>query len=157
MDDSVKTPVRDLVRSRRTAALATLHQGAPFVSMVPFAFDCDESAFLIHVSRLATHTSDMLAEPRVSLLITAPEETESSTLALPRLTVGGVARAISKEDLFQERAKELYVKKFPDALPIFDFADFWLFAIAPTSVRWVGGFGKAYTITPEEFARLMRA
>ena len=62
-----------LVRSRTVAALGTLHAGAPFVSMVPFAVLPAGDAFVIHVSRLAAHTRDMLDDPRVSLLITQAE------------------------------------------------------------------------------------
>jgi len=58
-----------LVRARSTAALGTLHGGAPYVSMVPYAIAADGSGLLIHVSTLAAHTKDMLADARVSLLI----------------------------------------------------------------------------------------
>jgi len=52
----------DLLRRRSTAALGTLHDGAPFVSMVPYAVLPDGAAFVVHVSRLAGHTKDMLAD-----------------------------------------------------------------------------------------------
>jgi len=51
-----------LVHRRTAAALGTLHAGAPVVSMVPYAVLPDGSAFVIHVSRLAAHTKDMLVD-----------------------------------------------------------------------------------------------
>ena len=68
-----------LVRSRTVAALGTLHAGAPFVSMVPFAVLPEGDAFVIHVSRLAAHTRDMIDDPRVSLLVMQPEGDRKST------------------------------------------------------------------------------
>lgn len=68
--------LRDLVHGRRTAALGTLHNGEPFVSLVPFAVSGSNS-FIIHVSGLAAHTRDMLAHSRVSLMITAVEDSDT--------------------------------------------------------------------------------
>ncbi len=61
-----QTALRPLLHETKVAALATLHQGEPAVSMVPYALRPD-GRFTIHVSRLATHTQDMLAHERVSL------------------------------------------------------------------------------------------
>jgi len=47
------------------AALGTLHQGAPSVTMTPYALAADRLAFLVLVSGLSAHTRDMLADPRV--------------------------------------------------------------------------------------------
>jgi len=69
MNEALASQLRQLVMSRSTAALGTLHTGAPYVSMVPFVLLDDASAFIVHVSGLAAHTQDMLADPRVSLLI----------------------------------------------------------------------------------------
>jgi len=77
----------DLVGRRRAAALGTLHAGAPCVSMVPYAVLADGSAFVIHVSRLAAHTKDMLADPRVSLLVMQPEGEGVAAQALARVAV----------------------------------------------------------------------
>ena len=41
-----------LLRGRTTAALGTLHEAAPFVSMVPYAIAPDGSGFVVHVSEL---------------------------------------------------------------------------------------------------------
>ena len=67
-----------LLRSRATAALGTLHAGAPYVSMVPYAIAAE--GFLVHVSTLAAHTKDMLADARVSLLVAEAEGEAKSPL-----------------------------------------------------------------------------
>ena len=56
--------------TRRVAAPGTLRDGAPFVSLVPFVVVLDAMvSFYIHISRLAQHTQDILADPRVGLMI----------------------------------------------------------------------------------------
>ncbi|OGA13719.1 MAG: hypothetical protein A3G25_05460 [Betaproteobacteria bacterium RIFCSPLOWO2_12_FULL_63_13] len=63
--------LRELLRTQEVAALGTLHEGRPYVSMVPFAMLPRGKGFVIHVSRLASHTGDMLLSPGVSLLVVA--------------------------------------------------------------------------------------
>jgi putative heme iron utilization protein len=125
--------------------------------MAPYTLLSDGSAFIIHVSRLAAHTRDMLAEPRVSLLIAAAEGAGLSPLALPRMTVLGIARPLPGDSAEYTTAQGAYLARFPDAAPIFGLGDFTLFAITPSSVRWVAGFAQARTLTPEAFARAIAA
>ena len=155
MDDTLALQLRQLVTSRTTASLGTLHAGAPYVSMVPFALSADGSAFVVHVSRLAAHTHDMLADPRVSLLITESEQSGIPPQALPRATVQGTARQLSVEAAEYEPLKKAYLTRFPDSAMLFDLGDFSLFAITPSTVRWVAGFGQALSLSPESFARAL--
>ena len=157
MADSFAEPLRRLLSGRSIAALGTLHDGAPFVSMVPFALAEDGSAFFVHVSALAAHTRDMLADPRVSLLVVDAESPGAPPQALPRLTVVGTAAQLAADSPERSRARAFYLVRFPDAEPMFDFADFSLFAIRPTSLRWVGGFAQAQSLTPASFAAAVRS
>ena len=147
----------DLLSSRKVAALGTLHDGAPYVSMVPFALLEDGSAFLIHVSELSAHTQDMLADPRVSLLIMESESAETLPQELARVTVLGRARQIDESAAEHAPAMARYLDRFPDSAPMFAFADFSLFAIRPETLRWIGGFAAAQSLTPEEFTEAVRA
>lgn len=143
-----------LVRARSTAALGTLHGGAPFVSMVPYAIAQD--GFIIHVSTLAVRTKDMLADWRVSLLIAQGEGGGASPLALMRVSVQAEARAISRETAEYAAYKAAYLDRFPDAQEMFEFADFSLFLIRPVSARFVAGFGQAHSLSAESLTRLLR-
>ena len=51
--------LRELLQQQEVAALGTLRNGEPFVSMVPYALLPDGS-LVVHVSRLATHTRLLL-------------------------------------------------------------------------------------------------
>ena len=151
------TELRRLLAAKKIAALGTLHDGAPYVSMVPIVWYDADFAFVIHVSKLAAHTNDMLAEPRVSVLITASEDPEMPPQALPRVTIQGQAKPITTGSETYTAAKCVYLERFPKAAPIFQLGDFTLFAIVPTAVRWVAGFGRAYSITPVKFVEIMRS
>ena len=156
MNDEQAENLRDLLVSRSTAALGTLHDGAPYVSMVPFALLAELPAFVLHVSRLAAHTRDMLSEPRVSLLISASEQAGVSPLALPRITILGTARPLTHDAPESPVARQAYLARFPDAAPLFSMGDFSLFLITPAEARRIAGFAQARTLSAAGFARAVR-
>lgn len=149
MDDTEHQLLRSLLQQQSVAALATLHQGEPAVSMVPFAQLPGGGGFVIHVSRLATHTGDMLAHPGVALLVTAAPDAAPTPLALPRASIQGRARPCAPESDEHALARAAYLAKLPDALELFSFGDFSLFVIEPESLRLVAGFGRAMSFTGE--------
>ncbi len=145
-----------LLRERTTAALGTLRAGAPSVSMVPYALAADGSGFVVHVSELAAHTKDMLADARVSLLVAEAEGGAKSPLGLMRVTVQGQARRIGSDSPDLPGLKATYLARFPDAAQMFDFADFSVFLIRPDSARFVAGFGQAHSLSGESMSRLLQ-
>ena len=149
--------LRDLLRTQQVAALGTLHQGQPYVSMVPFALRPGSTDFIIHVSQLAAHTKDMLAHPQVSLLVSAPSAPEVMAQELARITVQGEAVQVGGGTPEHAAAKAAYLARFPQSEMLFGFSDFSLFAIVPESIRFVGGFAQATTISPETLASVLNA
>lgn len=147
--------LRELLRTQQVASLGTLHKGQPYVSMVPFAILPGGSGIVIHVSQLATHTRDMLLSPQVSLLVVAPPTPELPAQALARVTIQGEAVQYVESMQGYAEAKAAYLSRFPQSARMFAFADFSLFAIIPRSIRFVGGFAQATTISPEVFAELL--
>jgi putative heme iron utilization protein len=155
-DPEIATALRWLLQTQQTAALATLHNGEPALSMVPYALLPQGAGFVIHVSRLATHTADMLATPAVSLLVVAPEGSASSPQELQRASVRGRARPLSPPSEEHANAKALYVARFPSSEQTFSFSDFTLFAIEPRSIRFVGGFARAASLLAGDFVSIMQ-
>ena len=155
MDASESAALMSLLRTQPVASLATLHKGAPAVSMVPFVLLPDGTGFVIHVSQLATHTQDMLHNPAVALLVTAPLTAADSPLALPRASVQGHARPCPSDSPGYEKARQAYLTKLPDAEPLFSFGDFSLFVIEPESLRWVAGFGRAMSVVGERMRAVL--
>lgn len=149
MDPSAASALKSLLVKQPVAALATLHQDEPAVSMVPFALLPTGTGIVIHVSRLATHTNDMLANPMVALLVTGSPEAAQTPLALPRVSIQGQARLCEPDSLEYQKARTAYLTKLPEAEELFSFPDFSLFVINPTSARFVAGFGRAMSLTAE--------
>ena len=147
--------LRDLLRTQQVAALGTLHQGQPYVSMVPFALLPGGTEFIIHVSQLAAHTKDMLASPQVSLLVIAPPTSEVMAQELARITIQGEAVQVVGGTPEHAAAKAAYLSRFPQSELMFGFSDFSLFAIVPSSIRFVGGFAQATTISPDTLAEVL--
>ena len=143
-----------LLRSRTTAALGTLHAGAPHVSMVPYAIAAE--GFLVHVSTLAAHTKDMLADARVSLLVAEAEGEAKSPLGLERVSVQATAEQVAAGAARLPEFRTAYLARFPDAGQMFGFADFSMFLIRPGSARFVAGFGQAHSLSAESLLQILR-
>jgi putative heme iron utilization protein len=123
--------------------------------MVPFAILPGGSGFVIHVSQLATHTKDMLLSPQVSLLVVAPPLPEIPAQVLARVTIQAQAEPYADLTQGQAEAKAAYLARFPQSAQMFTFSDFSLFAILPSSIRFVGGFAQATSISPEVLASVL--
>lgn len=144
-----------LLLSQRRAALGTLHAGAPFVSMALYAPTTDLTACYLHLSLLAAHTRDLLAAPAASLLVMAPEIAGSSRnpLTLARISLQGEAHPLPETAPEYAAARAAYLTRFPFTEFNFTLKDFSLFAFRPRAGRWVGGFARAFDVTPEDLHR----
>jgi putative heme iron utilization protein len=111
--------------------------------MVPVAPAPDGSGLLIHVSRLAAHTRDLEADPRVALMFTAPLE-DQDPLALPRVSLQAAAEPLPEGA--REAAAAAYLARFPQAEMTLGLGDFTFFCLRPASGRLVLGFGRALSL-----------
>ena len=149
MDSISEQTLARLVRGTRIAALGTLHHGEPNLAMVAYVFAPDFSAFYIHVSRLGKHTTDMENDPHVSLLITETDDRRADPQTLARASIRGTAEILPRSDPNYSEIKNIYLKRFPEAEPLFGLGDFNLWKITPKSGRYVAGFGRAFNLAPE--------
>lgn len=154
MSDSSTQALHDLLTHRTVAALATLHEGRPFASMIPFAAHvaAGRLRLITHVSGLSAHTRDMLAAPEVCLLITAADAPDVMPQALPRVSIPAVAEFIPPEHPDHAALKATYLEKFPQAADFFLLGDFSLVALDPTSARLIAGFARAQTLSADALA-----
>jgi heme iron utilization protein len=106
----------------------------------------DAVGFLIHVSRLAQHTRDLLADARMSLMLVAPLTEDQDPLALPRLTLQGMAEEIPAGSGAHAAAAEAYLARFPQAELTLGLGDFSFFLLRPAAGRLVLGFGRALSL-----------
>ena len=150
MDAQSSQALSSLILSRSVGALGTLRDGAPYVSMVLCVPSRDLSGFLIHISRLAHHTQNMLTDPRVSLMIVASEQEHEDPQALPRVSIQGVAEEIPSASREFKQAAEAYLARIPQATTYLALGDFSFFRIVPHTIRFVAGFGRAFSVTPRQ-------
>lgn len=154
MDADARQSLAHLIHTQRIAALGTLHEHAPLVSMVLYAAAADLSAFYIHVSQLAQHTQAIRQDRRVSLMIGEPDTGETNPQMLARVSIRGDAIETPPTARNYEDVKAVYLAKFPEAAINFGLGDFVLYGVAPRTARYVGGFGKIFDLAAEDFRQL---
>lgn len=139
---------RSLLRRWRQGALATLMTGtgAPYCSLVNLASHPDGTPILL-ISRLAVHTKNILADPRVSLML--DERAPGDPLEGARIMVQGQAETVGPDQL--ELVRRRYLAAHPGAEAFVDFADFSFFRIVPNGAHLVAGFGRILDLKPEQF------
>ena len=139
---------RSLLRRRRQGALATLMAGtgAPYCSLVNVASHPNGTPILL-ISRLAVHTSNILADGRVSLML--DERAPGDPLEGARIMLQGRAERVGAEEL--DLVRRRYLAAHPSAEGYVDFPDFSFFRIMPSGVHLVAGFGRILDLKPEQF------
>lgn len=136
-----------LIRGRRWAALGTVTRQVPLASMVAYAPEPDFSGFLMHLSQLARHTKNLLANPHASLAISEPETGAENPQTLARVSIQGEVDFLPSDAPGYAEAAETYKRRFPASVPLFDFGDFILFRLVPREARFVAGFASAHTLS----------
>ncbi len=157
MKEEAAARAAQLLRRHRVAALGTLHDGAPSVTMTPYALAADPLALVVLVSGLASHTKDMRAGGRIGILVAEAEVDDRPVHALARISMQGGARELARDDPLHDTARRAYAARFPEMTQLFALGDFALFAIEPDTVRVVAGFAQAASITPAMLAGALAA
>jgi heme iron utilization protein len=137
-----KAVAKELLRATRAGTLATIDRntGHPFASLVNVATDID-GAPLILVSRLATHTANLEADPRASLLLATSGK--GDPLAHPRLTVLGAFTHIARDAADEARLRRRFLARHPKSELYAGFADFSFWRLDAVSAHLNGGFARA--------------
>ncbi|MCB2018018.1 MAG: pyridoxamine 5'-phosphate oxidase family protein [Hydrogenophaga sp.] len=155
-EHSLTRALRELLFSRRTAALGTLDEtGRVFVSMVPYAIDCETREIVLHVSGLAAHSGNMRRSAQVSLLVCAPEPDGEPVHALPRVTLDAVTRFAEPGAPEAGRARDVYLQRFPEAEMMTTLGDFRFVLLTVQGARQVAGFGAARSLPADEVRRAL--
>lgn len=154
MDAQARQLLARLIRTQRIAALGTISDTGPLVSMVLYVAAADLSLFCIHVSQLAQHTQAIRQDRRVSLMIVEPDSGETDPQMLARVSIRGDATETPPMAGNYEDVKSAYLAKFPRAAVNFGLGDFILYCIKPRNARYVGGFGKIFDLAAEDFRHI---
>ena len=143
-DFNPKLAAKKLLREARSGALASLMPGSgdPYCSLVNVATAADGAPLLL-ISRLAVHTKNVLADPRVSLML--DERKEGDPLQGARVMLMGTAASTGDPD-----ARRRYIERQPEAAQFADFTDFAFYRIALKGAHLVAGFGRIVDLRPED-------
>ena len=120
--------------------------GDPYCSLVNVASHPDGSPILL-ISRLAVHTRNLLADPRVSLML--DERAAGDPLEGARIMLAGRAEEAGPDQL--ENLRRRYLNAHPSAATFADFKDFSFFRIRPSGAHLVAGFGRIVDLKPDQF------
>ena len=135
---------KKLLREGRSGALATLMAGSgdPYCSLVNVATASDGAPLLL-ISRLAVHTRNILADPRVSLMV--DERRAGDPLEGARVMLMGTAAATGGA-----ASRRRYLARQPAAEMLIGFADFAFYRIEPRAAHLVAGFGRIVDLKPHD-------
>lgn len=141
---------RVLYARSHQGALSTLSvevSGYPFGSVVSFAPDAQGRPLLL-LSRIAEHTRNIDADPRVSLILT---EGGDDAQEGGRLTLLGPARRLVGGEADAGAAR--YYRRFPHARAYAQAHAFDLYVIEPLRLRYIGGFGRIHWLEVSALCR----
>ena len=157
MDSTSEINLVRLICTQRIAALGTLREGGPLVSMVLYIADEHCASFFIHISRLAQHTQDILLDPQVSLMIAEPDTGTQDPQTLARISIRGEAVEVPLTAGDYVAIKARYLNRYPQTNINFELSDFSLYRIQPRAARYVAGFGKIFNLNAEHLMRAAAA
>lgn len=138
---------RLLLRRQHSGTLSTISvnlKGYPFGSITPFMVN-GKGEVIIYASDIAQHSKNMQADARVSICIN--DATLDDSQASARVTIVGtsLADSVSESDIAR------YYRLFPKAKAYVKAHDFRFYTIAPTRVRFIGGFGEIFWFEKNEW------
>jgi heme iron utilization protein len=143
---SLAIEAKQFLRSTRSGVLSSFSakfEGYPFGSVMPFVLghDCQP---IVLISSIAEHTKNIIANPKVSLLVFAGAE---DLHANGRLTLIGEAEQLDKNDA---DLMARYCRYFPESTGYLAMHDFQFYRIHIAQARYIAGFGKMSWIAGEE-------
>lgn len=157
MDSDDRRDLVNLLRAQRWGALACVgDDGIPLASSVAYALAPDARGFLLHLSRLAQHTRNLLNRPSASLVISEPDRGEEDPQTLARFSVQGQVERLAPDAPDFPGARAAYMARLPDSRPRFGFSDFELFLLTPARAHFVGGFARASTLNANAVASVLK-
>ncbi len=145
-DFDPKSLAKSLLRITRAGSLATIDRntGHPFASLINVATDSDGSP-LILISRLSTHTANLEADGRASVLLAATGK--GDPLAHPRLTLIGSFVRAPRDDPGEARLRRRFLARHPKSELYAGFGDFSFWRLEVVSAHLNGGFARAADLT----------
>ena len=140
---------RELASRTHFGSLATLARepvGFPFATLVALSVD-GRGRPLLCLSALAEHTKNLDADGRSSVLFC--DINASDPISSARMTVMGVCARVPRAEV--DSARETFLAVHPAAASYASLADFAMWRLEVSGVRWIGGFGRMTWVTGADY------
>lgn len=130
-------------------------EGIPNSSYAPFVIDEAKNIY-IYISDLATHTQNLYANPRVSVLFIDDETKTNNIFARRRLSFDCIATLIARDTDTWNTIVDQFQERFGEMIEVLkSLGDFRIFQLTPSAGRFVIGFGTAYKISGDNLNQLI--
>lgn len=140
----------DLANEFDSVLLGTVSEdGFPDASYAPYMQH--DGHYYVYVSELASHTGNMLATNKASMLFIENEADAQSLFARRRVTYQAKVVEVERGSDAFELTMDAMADKFGKMMNMLrNLEDFRLLQLKPVQGRFVAGFGKAYNLTGEQ-------
>ena len=129
--------LKELFASQRLAVLATQGGGQPYGSLVAFC-EADDLKYLLFATNRGTRKyANLVANPRVAMLIDSRSNQESDFVKATAVTAIGIAEEV--KDLDRERMLGIYLARHPHLAEFATSPDTALFRITVEDYKIVTG------------------
>ncbi len=144
---TIQQDFQTLRESLKTVHLATVDsEGRPESSYAPYVWV--GQACYLYLSELARHSSNLIANPAISLLFIEGEEKTKNLFARRRIILQGEVQKIERNTRLYKTVMTDFKNQFGDFIDVIEpLRDFHLFQINPQNGRFIRGFAQAYELT----------
>jgi putative heme iron utilization protein len=153
-ENSINQELLDFRDGFTTVLLSTASQSAdPECSYAPFLLK--DGVFYIYVSMLATHTRNLLENPKCSVLFIEDEADSKNIFARRRLVYHCAVSVIERDQSVWENLMDQLADRFGNTVEVLrHLADFHLLGLRPQSGQFVKGFSQAFALTGKAMDRI---
>jgi putative heme iron utilization protein len=143
------------LRAARSLVLATLNEaGEPEASYAPFVID-EAGRFIVFVSRLSSHTANLLERGSASVLLIEDEADSAQIYARRRVSYRCNVERLDRAGKEGEVVLQGLAARHGEIIEVLrGLADFELVALRPRSGQLVVGFGRAYRLGGDRLDQL---
>jgi nitroimidazol reductase NimA-like FMN-containing flavoprotein (pyridoxamine 5'-phosphate oxidase superfamily) len=139
-DPGLFSLVKDLCATQRSAALATQEEGQPYLSLMAFAATPDLKTIIVATDRHTRKYANLMAEPRIALLIDNRTNTPADTREAVAITVLGQAAEATPDE--RDEFLTLFLTKHPHLEAFATSATCALIAVRVSTYIVVQRFGE---------------
>lgn len=145
VDHQAVEQLNSLLQTGKTLQLATLGDNGPEASYSPFILS--GGYFYIFVSKLASHTLNLMRSPAVGVMLIEDEAVSRNLFARNRLALQCLACEVRRDVGEYDQIMALYRERHGATVDLLlTLPDFKLFRLTPEQGRLVLGFGRAFTL-----------